>query len=216
MGLVYITCCCWITASSSSEDSQRRRHSSTTFIRACCGPPDTYLVGRWGGGATSVTETLSLFLSLSIISNPPFQIGTRCPTARAFIRRDLYSKVCMPELRTYLGRGLTNTRVQDQGTSLNWSDRMPVGPKGLFKLYGSPVQGSMTKLGWQPVIGDIFGQPVEILVFASPTILHVHILQFSFIKLGYILWKSSKRIGNLLAVLNFNRLFLKLNQFICN
>ena len=45
---------------------------------------------------------------------------------------------------------------------------------------------------------------------------HVDMLRFSFTKLRYILWNSSKMIGNFPAVLNFNQLFLKLNRFICN
>ena len=46
--------------------------------------------------------------------------------------------------------------------------------------------------------------------------LHVNILRFSFIKLGLYSINSPKMIGNLPTVFNFNQLFLKLNQFICN
>ena len=55
--------------------------------------------------------------------------------------------------------------------------------------------------------GDFWAGSVEILVFASQNRLHVHILQFFFIKLGYILQNSSEMIGNFPAVLNFNWLF---------
>ena len=44
-------------------------------------------------------------------------------------------------------------------------------------------------------------------MFASQARLHVHILRFSFIKLGYILQNSSEMIGNFPEVLNFNWLF---------
>ena len=46
--------------------------------------------------------------------------------------------------------------------------------------------------------------------------LHVDILQFSFIKLGYILQIPLKWSVYFPAVLNFNQLFLKQNQFVCN
>ena len=46
--------------------------------------------------------------------------------------------------------------------------------------------------------------------------LHVHIVQFSFIKFGVYSIYSSKMTGDFLAILNFNRLFLKLDRFICN
>ena len=47
--------------------------------------------------------------------------------------------------------------------------------------------------------------------------LHVDILRFCFIHLRYIpSIDSSKMIDNSPKVLNCNRLFLKLNQFICN
>ena len=46
--------------------------------------------------------------------------------------------------------------------------------------------------------------------------LHVHILRFSFVKLGVYYIDSSKMIGNFLVDFNFNWLFLKLNRFICN
>ena len=43
------------------------------------------------------------------------------------------------------------------------------------------------------------------------------ILRFSFLyKVGIYAINSSRMIGNFPAVLNFNRLFLKLNRFICN
>jgi hypothetical protein len=54
-------------------------------------------------------------------------------------------------------------------------------------------------------------------MFASPTGLHVDVLRFSFVKFGvYSYINSSSMIGNSPAVLNFNRLFLELNRFICN
>ena len=46
--------------------------------------------------------------------------------------------------------------------------------------------------------------------------LHVHILWFSFIKIGIYSMISSRMIGNFPTILNFNWLFLKLNRFICN
>ena len=71
-----------------------------------------------------------------------------------------------------------------------------------------------------PVIGEIFGhtnrlgseflqvQPVGYMLTTYGCL----------IKLGYILLYiySSKLIGHFPAVLNFNQLFLKLHQFICN
>ena len=45
--------------------------------------------------------------------------------------------------------------------------------------------------------------------------LHVHILRFSFVKLGVYSIDSSKMIDNFHVDFNFNRLFLKLNRFIC-
>ena len=52
-------------------------------------------------------------------------------------------------------------------------------------------------------------QPVEILVFASPTgWLHVDIFRFPFVKIGVYVINSSKMISNFPAtVLYFNRLF---------
>ena len=70
----------------------------------------------------------------------------------------------------------------------------------------------------QPLIGEILG----ISTGWDPSVcksnwLHVDILRFFFIKLGYILYiDSSKLIGNFLAVFNFNRLYLKLNRLIFN
>ena len=53
--------------------------------------------------------------------------------------------------------------------------------------------------------------------FCKSNRLYVHILQFSFLKkIGVYSINSSKTIGNFPEVLNFNRLFLKLNRFICN
>ena len=46
--------------------------------------------------------------------------------------------------------------------------------------------------------------------------LHVHILQFSFFKIGVYSSNSSRMISNFPAVLNLNWIFLKLNRFICN
>ena len=57
-----------------------------------------------------------------------------------------------------------------------------------------------------PVIGEIFGC----------NRLHVDILRFLHYKIGVYSINYSKMIGNYPAVLNFNRLFLKLNWFICN
>ena len=45
---------------------------------------------------------------------------------------------------------------------------------------------------------------------------HVVIFQFSFINLRYIPWSPLKRFVIFLKILNFKRLFLKLNHFICN
>ena len=45
--------------------------------------------------------------------------------------------------------------------------------------------------------------------------LHVDIIRFFFIELKYSTY-SSKMMRNFLEILNFNRLFLKLNRFICN
>jgi hypothetical protein len=74
-------------------------------------------------------------------------------------------------------------------------------------------QASIRTSDWR----DFWAYSVEILVSGSPT---GHILTSS----GFLLlnWgvkftiNSSVMIGNFPAVLNFNRLFLKLNQFICN
>ena len=46
--------------------------------------------------------------------------------------------------------------------------------------------------------------------------LHVEILGFTFNEFGVYFKISSTTVGNFPAVLNFNRLFLKFNWFICN
>jgi hypothetical protein len=46
--------------------------------------------------------------------------------------------------------------------------------------------------------------------------LHVDIFRFSFHSFEAYSRDSSKMMGNFREVLNFNRLFLKLNRFICN
>ena len=56
----------------------------------------------------------------------------------------------------------------------------------------------------------------NIYIVCKSNRLHVDILRFSFIKLGVYSIDSSKMVGNFLVVLNFNRLFLKINRFICN
>ena len=63
--------------------------------------------------------------------------------------------------------------------------------------------------------GDFWALLVEILVFASPTSYMFTSSGFSLLNWVYSI-DSSKIIGNFLAVLNFNRLFLKLYRFICN
>ena len=63
--------------------------------------------------------------------------------------------------------------------------------------------------------GDFWALLVEILVFASPTSYMFTSSGFSLLNWVYSI-DSSKIIGNFLAVLNFNRLFLKLYWFICN
>ena len=60
--------------------------------------------------------------------------------------------------------------------------------------------------------GDFGGDPSV----SKSNRLHVDILRFFFIKLGYVFIDSSKMIGNFPAVLNFDWLFLKVNWFICN
>ena len=68
----------------------------------------------------------------------------------------------------------------------------------------SPGQWSgrfLGMMGWDPSV-------------PKPNRLHVDILRFSFIKLGYIYSiNSSTMIGNFPAVLNFSRVFLKRNVF---
>jgi hypothetical protein len=66
------------------------------------------------------------------------------------------------------------------------------------------------------VSGEIFGITSQDPSVAKSSRLHVDIFRFSFIKIGVNAINSSKMIGNFPAVLNFNRLFLKLNQFIRN
>jgi hypothetical protein len=68
--------------------------------------------------------------------------------------------------------------------------------------------------------GDDFGhdqlRSLASVVFASPT---GYMLMTSLVllyEIGVYSINSSKRIGNFHAVLNFNRLFLKLNRFVCN
>ena len=68
------------------------------------------------------------------------------------------------------------------------------------------------------VIGEIFGHN---LTGWDPSVckcnrLHVHILRFSFIKLGVYSTIYSIMIGIFPPVLNFAWLLLKLNRFICN
>jgi hypothetical protein len=46
--------------------------------------------------------------------------------------------------------------------------------------------------------------------------IHVDILRFSFIEFGVFSMNSSTMMRNFPAVLNFSRLFLKLDRFICN
>ena len=78
---------------------------------------------------------------------------------------------------------------------------------------------------WQPkkrefksVIRDVFKHNrLRSPVFYKSSRLHVDILRISFNKFwGVYSIDSSKMIGDFPAVLNFNRLFLKLNRFICN
>ena len=63
--------------------------------------------------------------------------------------------------------------------------------------------------------GDLLAEPVEIVVFASPTGYMVTSSGFPLLNWG-IFYEFHKMIGNFPAVSNFNRLFLKLNRFICN
>ena len=80
-------------------------------------------------------------------------------------------------------------------------------------------EGCELKQGWAAglsatMTGEIFGHNGWDPSICKSNRLHVDILRFSFMELVYIL--SSKIIGNFHVVLNFNWLFLKLNQFICN
>ena len=72
------------------------------------------------------------------------------------------------------------------------------------------------KLGFNPMIGEIFGHSqlrswslrVQPVTFWHPSVFLYEIGVYSI--------DSSQIIGDFPAVLNFNRLFLKLNRFICN
>ena len=66
---------------------------------------------------------------------------------------------------------------------------------------------------WSGSILGIVGWDCSVCKFIQ---LHVDILRFSFMRLGYILYIPLQRLVNFLAILNFNRFFLKLNRFICN
>ena len=68
----------------------------------------------------------------------------------------------------------------------------------------------------KPVIGEIFGHNIT---GWDPSVCksnRLHILRFSFYKICIYFKDSSRMIGNFPTVLNSNRLFLKLNRFICN
>ena len=86
-------------------------------------------------------------------------------------------------------------------------------PSGLGIIIG--YYSSVSKSN--PVVGKIFGhnQPVEILVFASPTGNMFTSSGSPLLNWVYSI-NSSKMVGNFPALFNFNRLFLKLNRFICN
>ena len=64
--------------------------------------------------------------------------------------------------------------------------------------------------------GDFWVEPVDILVFACPTGYMLTSNNFLLLNWGVYFIDSSITIGHFLAVLNFNRLFLKFNRFICN
>jgi hypothetical protein len=56
----------------------------------------------------------------------------------------------------------------------------------------------------------------NILVFASPTGYMLTSSGFPLLNWGIFFYNSSKMVSNFPDILNFNRLFLKLNRFICN
>ena len=71
-------------------------------------------------------------------------------------------------------------------------------------MYGISIQGGFC------------AYPVEILVFPSPTGSVLISFCFFFIYFEAYSIYSSRRIDEFFEVLNFNRLFLKLNRFIYN
>ena len=67
-----------------------------------------------------------------------------------------------------------------------------------------------------PAIGEILGITGWDPSVCKSNRLHVDILRCSFTRFGVYSINSFKLIGNFPAVLSFNRLFLKLNRFICS
>ena len=65
--------------------------------------------------------------------------------------------------------------------------------------------------------GSFWAHSVEILVMSKPNRLHVDIFRFCLHSFKVYSVDSSRMIGNSPEVsINLNRLFLKLNRFICN
>ena len=88
-------------------------------------------------------------------------------------------------------------------------------PIANFKV-GLNTQNAIHCALYNPMIGRIFeNNGVEILVFISPSGYRLASFGFPLLNWVYSI-NSSKMIGSFPAVLNFNRLFLKLNRFMCN
>ena len=69
---------------------------------------------------------------------------------------------------------------------------------------------------WKQCLGRFLGIIGQNPSVSKSTKLHVDIFRFVFINLRYTFSKSSRLTGSFYDILNFNWLFLKLNQFICN
>ena len=86
------------------------------------------------------------------------------------------------------------------------------------------TQLSLSRFPWitPTVTGEIFGHksisqnPSVFFPSSTVDIIHVAIFRFFFIKFEVYSWSSSKMMGNSPEVSSFNRLLLRLHQFICN
>ena len=98
---------------------------------------------------------------------------------------------------------MTNCESQKPGRSFSKSYGFPSGMVGAREVGREQCPG---RIG---IIGQNFSVP-------KFNWLHVVIFRVFFINLRYMFIHSSTRFGDFSAVLNFNQLFFKLSQFICN